>query len=396
MRLSCAALVAAVIAACSSGAAPPPSGASASAGTETPAPPTARAASPTPVPSPTPGATAPTIADPNVAIFSPTSGWRPTGTTLVISTTSASGATTLFALRIGAAGVVGAPTQLVTFVPGGWALRRDGGAAAIVVASGGMSRIAVWDARSGTVRWLTSSAPAASEFAPVWSADGSSLYVASSTGTINSTLVVVRADGTDRRAIAVPERFDGGTGLTPDGRGLVWSRVQAGGSVDILDLATGANRHLDDVASVMAWRDQQPRALLLAGGCCAGRPGGSLVLWDDVALTSRVVAARGVSGDPAFGSAAWDPSGTRIVAVRYTGESSARSLVLIDPTSGAPQPLARTEGAVQVMWLAEGIFFTRPATPNAVELLMLDPGGGQPVSIYQSYGGIGAMVVVRP
>ena len=399
MGLARTAIVAFLLSACSSASAPFTSP-SASPSISVTAAPTATVTPAVPTTTPSiaaasPPATPRPITDPNQAIFSAAAGWRATGTTLVVAGTAASGATTLVALPISPSGAVGAPTTLVSFVPDAWALRRDGSAAAIVVATPGRSRIAIWETSTGAIRWLTSSDQGPDQSAPVWSSDGASIYFMETTDTARK-MVALRADGTARREITIPDRFDGGVGLTPDGKGLVWSRGQAGGSVDILDLATGANRHLQDNASVAAWRDQQPRALLLVGGCCAGPPGASLELWDDVALTSRVIAARGPQSDAAFGTASWDPRGARFVAVRYAGTRSARSLAIIDPATGAVQDVARTEGATSVLWLDEGIVFTRPAIPNGADLLLIPAAGGEPTSIHQGFGGIGSLFVVRP
>src|SRR5438128_11819261 len=72
--------------------------------------------------------------------------------------------------------------------------------------------------------------------------------------------------------------------LTPDGRWLVWTRSQAGGSTDVLDLTTGENKSFDIAGTSVeiAWRAARPRALVMSGGCCAGLPGGELLLWDDI------------------------------------------------------------------------------------------------------------------
>jgi hypothetical protein len=85
-----------------------------------------------------------------------------------------SGDITLVAVPLGPRG--GAPTPLVSFVPDTWALRADGGALALTVWSGKGGRIAIWDLRSGTARWLTPDEPGTSVRTPVWSIDGASIY----------------------------------------------------------------------------------------------------------------------------------------------------------------------------------------------------------------------------
>lgn len=208
----------------------------------------------------------------------------------------------------------------------------------------------------------------------------------------------IGADGSGKKQIlATDARTGPPLGLTPDDRGLVWSRGQAGGSVEILDIATGVNRHLEDVAHVVSWRTRQPRALLMVGGCCAGQPGGSLVAWDDIAMTSRVVAERGQHGDPAWAGGAWDPTGTRIAAVRFDTTSPYEgTLVILDPETSAAQPIAGTQGAGGVRWLAEGIVFTvSHVRQPAAELMFLPTGGAAAISLYKADGLYG-IEVVRP
>ena len=60
------------------------------------------------------------------------------------------------------------------------------------------------------------------------------------------------------------------------------------------------------------------------------------------------------------------------------------------------QDVARTEGATSVLWLDEGIVFTRPAIPSGADLLLIPAAGGEPTSIHQGFGGIGSLFVVRP
>ena len=295
-----------------------------------------------------------------------------------------SGDITLVAVTIGSRGAVGAPTPIVSFTPDAWSLRPDGGALALSVWTGRSGRIAIWDVPSGAARWLTSDEGGASSGGAIWSRDGGSIYYVSQGADGKSGLFETRADGSGKKQIPGSEDFAGSLqGLTPDGRGLVWSRGQAGGSVEVLDIATGVSRHLENNARAQSWRNQQPRALLEVGGCCAGRPGGELVAFDDVALTSRVIAARGPAGDPAWGVAAWDLAGTRVAAVRFDSTSPYEgTLAIVDPQSGAVQAVPDTRGAANVLWLAEGIVFTRPLRIG-VEVMLLPGGAGPAVSVYQ-------------
>jgi hypothetical protein len=353
----------------------------------------------------TPQRTPAPIVDPAQAIFSPQAGWRPTGTTVIVAQTAASGATALFAIPLDRNGVPGPITNIVNFIPNSFALRRDAGALALSVSTvGGRARLAVWEAATGTSRWLLPDDPDTSEFSPLWSLDGSSIYYqAVGRDPANAGLFVVRADGTNRRRLGAPDRFGGPLELTPDGQGIVWSRGQAGGSVDIFDIATGTNRHLEDNAGALAWRAKQPRLVLRSGGCCAGRPGGALELWDDVGLTSRAISS---PGGPGFLGAAWDPSGTRIVAVQVDNVAPYEtSLVNVDPGSGALSTIEGTRTASGPIWVSAGVVFARlaiaanapPTAPRGVsEIALLPAGGGPPRSIYKPDTFLSLLTVVEP
>lgn len=396
MRNAIGVVIVVVISACSSSV-PPAATSAASSPTPTAitaatsAAPTAATASPT-------GRVLPPGITDLAQVFKPlASAWRPTGTTLVVARAIVSGDITLVAVPLGPRGATGAPIPIVSFVPDTWALRADGGALAVSVWTGHGARIVIWDVRSGGARWLTPDEPGKSDLSPLWSRDGTSIYYVSSGDDGKSLgMFQIGADGSGQRQIREAEGFGGSLeGLTPDGGGLVWSRTQAGGSVEILDLASGVNRHIADNARAQSWRSRQPRALVSVGGCCAGRPGGELVLWNDVAMTSRVVAVRGPAGDPAWGGGAWDPTGTRIAAGRYDSTSPYEAtLVVIDAESGALQPIPDTRGVANVLWLSEGIVFTRPLRIG-VEVMLLPDGGGPAVSVYQDAGLIQRIEVPR-
>ena len=382
MRNAIVVLITALITACSSSG--PPSATSA-VSSPTPTATTAASAASAATASPTGPVLPPGITD-LAQVFKPlASGWRPTGTTLLVARAMVSGDITLVAVPIGPRGSSGPPVPLVSFKPDTWALRADGGALAVTVWTGQRARIAIWDIRSGAARWLTPEESGMNESSPLWSEDGGLIYYASSSDDgRTAALFQIHSDGSARQHLRAAERSSGPRGLTPDGKGLVWDGGGAGGTVEILDLASGVNRHIENNARIQSWRAQQPRALLSVGGCCAGRPGGELVLWDDVALTSTVVAARGPSGDPAWGGAAWDPAGIRIAAVKFDSASPYEgSLLVIDTARGGlSTPIADSRGAANVLWLPEGIVFTRPLRIG-VEVMLLPGGAGPAVSVYQ-------------
>jgi len=389
MRFVIAALLALTITGCSAPAAVGP--------TTTPSPQRSpspsQAATATAIPSSSPFPTPTPITDVSQVFRPLTTGWRPTGPTLMFVTNEADGET-LVAVPFGPNGRRGEPTRLVNFSgQTAWDLRSDGGALAVAVGTASGVRIATWDVVSATGRWITLSEPAGSVSSPVWSKDGSSIFFGSDQGAVAR----VGADGQGISTIARPDRFGGLEGITPDGRGLIWSRGQAGGSAEILDIATGTNKHLDDVARIVSWRAQQPRVLLAVGGCCAGRPGGSLVALDDVSMTTRVIADRSPFGTIAFGGGAWDPTGTRVAAARYDETSPYdASLVIIDAATGTVQPISDVLGVGLVLWLDEGIVVTRTLARSATTDVALEPPrGGPSVELYRG-AGIGRLVVVRP
>jgi hypothetical protein len=396
MRFVIAALLALMLTGCSApgavGPSPQPS--------PQPSPMPSQAVTATAVPSPSPFPTPTPITD-LAQVFRPlTIGWRPTGPTLMF-VTNEQGLQTLIALPFGRDGSTGGPTRLVSFIaPDGWDLRPDGGALAVGVATAVGERIAVWDITAATSRWVTAAGPGALAYSPVWSTDGNSIFFFGTPGGTNTGAVRrIGADGQGLTTIAgpAPDRFGGLVGITPDGRGLIWSGGGEGGSAEILDIATGTNTHLDDNARVVSWRTQQPRILLMVGGCCAGRPAGSLVAFDDAAMTSRPIAPLGPNGNPAFGVGAWDPSGTRVAAWMY-GDPAASdaSLAIIDAGTGTIQPISDVLGIGTVVWVDEGIVVTRSHPRSATtDVVLVPPKGGPSVTVFGG-AGIGRVVVIRP
>jgi hypothetical protein len=394
-----------LICACSAPvAAPSPTSASAFASPSSSvpfsAPPSARSSS-TPLPSPTPFTTPPPITDLSQVFRPASNGWRPSGLTIIAPSSDDLGNTGLVGIAIGPGGSASAPISILSFTSGGWDIRPDGGALAVVVATDRGTRIATWNFGASLGAWVTSPDPAAPLSMPIWSKDGAWLYygmpgtaaATNYTGTVRR----VRPDGSGDALIATLERFGGLQELTPDGGGLIWSRIQEGGSAEILDLATGVNRHLADVAGVASIRARQPRILLTVGGCCAGYPGGSLELWNDVTLTSRTIVDRTNVPRVAWGTGAWDPTGTRLVVGRFDEASPYRaSLVTMDPETGAAQPIPGTIGAGRVLWLDEGIvFLVYPESGKEVQLMMLPASGGGPTSLYKGTN-MYRMVIIRP
>jgi len=286
----------------------------------------------------------------------------------------------------------------------GWQLRADGTLLAISFATApDTARLATWNLRTDAVEWLTPDEPGVNQSTPVWSADGALLYYASSRGTTDLGLWRIRTDGTQRTLVRRPDG-SGSTialqGLTPDGTGLVWSFVRAGGSANVLDLGSGTDRAFDDTTagSVVAWRTTRPRALVAVGGGAA-QPPGTLALWDDIAGTKKVLLGPDVAGSPdgVYG-ADFDPTGTRIVIAAYSriGAFEGSALNLIDPAGGGRTIIAGSEGAQQVLWFRAGIVFTRRSATGGTDVLIIQPSGGTAVTLYSDPGQIGKLTFVSP
>ena len=325
-------------------------------------------------------------------------GWRPAGRTLVIS--SVDGArVTLSAVSI-------APgAEPVSFLEltetAGWQLRSDGGAlvAAFTNGSYSSSRIATVDLPTGAARWVTPDDAAVFDVSPVWSADAKAIYYAEQS-TIpaqytDQGIFRISVDGSERTQVYGPDRY-GGTLVraSPGGGWLVWTRGQAGGSTDVLNLATGANKTFEIAGSSgeIAWRTGRPRALVMSRGCCAGLPVGELLLWDDATGATTRLIGNDAAPYVFAGSADWDPSGSRIAAGvrdRTALERSSRTapfLVAIFDASGAYRGLVPGAQGDVLAWVPEGILLRggSSSADNAVEFTLISESGGTSRLVYRT------------
>ena len=365
--------------------------------------PTASVALPSPSPAPTvtqaPGATKSPFPprDDLAARLHPIApaGWRPAGPTLILAQQARLDGTTLVAVPITTPPATAVP--LVDFSRGTYQLRSDAGALAVALQTAPTSgRIATWDLQTGATRWVTPDEEFVVVNGPVWSADGKVIYYGATqmrpapTFFADLGLYRINADGTGRTRIHGP---DGNGGqpqrLTPDGRGLVWERTQAGGSAEVLDLATGGNTTFtkSEGATSLAWRSARPRALVVTGVCCAGPPGGNgtLHLWDDLAGTERILLDRNSTPPVAAGSADWDPTGTKIAVSVYdrsNGFPDTASIEILDPVSGARRAVPGTTGASSVRWLQAGIVYS--TDQRTAELFLVSVDGSTRVSLYKA------------
>jgi hypothetical protein len=369
-----------------SNASPSPAAISALPSASLTAPPSAPPVSSAPAPASSQPADLASLLHPLVA------SWQPAGPFLVVEHSDPRGTTVL------AVALAGGATPLVTLaglVQLGYDLRDDGSVmAAALMTTARTSRIAIWDLATGTTRWLTEDEPGVQHSTPVWSEDGAFVYYAAhmySAQTNTSTdlgIFRIRSDGTGKTRVRAPEENGAQLrGVTPDGRGLVWDRIRAGGAVEVLDLVSGQNRSFDETttATLLSWRRAQPRALVMVGGCCAGRPGGSLALWNDATGSSKILIGAASTPPIRVLSASWEPRGARFAAaiiesptIDYFGTIS-----IFDSDGRRLAALAGTDGTRQVLWLPMGIVFVRPRDTGGTEIMIVPESGGQPSRIFE-------------
>ncbi|HKC92041.1 MAG TPA: hypothetical protein VKE23_12030 [Candidatus Limnocylindria bacterium] len=331
--------------------------------------------------------------------------WRPTGTTLLFEYPNGPAGTVLYGVPFSGPAVAVPIADLGTH--NGWEVRPDGSSLVIsLVIDRGTARIATLDLRGGSARWVTPDEPGVIPISPVWSPDGGLIYYSASTaGAISTDLGLFRVglDGSARTRVRPPD----GTGIslrhvTPDGDGVVFEHVRAGGSTDVLDLATGMTRTFNDneASGDASWRIPSPRALVITGVCCAGPPGGNgtLWLWDDVSGSRQLVLGPGGTPPVAVDGADWNPSGTRIVASVYDrskGTRSESSLVTVDPKGGAPTPIAETANGRVLRWISDGIVFVRMTAQGGTDVLLV-PAAGRPQLVYSDPRVLGRLTLVTP
>lgn len=366
-------------------------------------------ASPTPlvVPSPAPSVTlvptpspGPPLTDLGGLLRSLTTGWEPKGETAVLQQPGGLDASILIAVPIDGSSPSG--SQLLAFgQSAGWDVRPDGSGFAIALLTGpASSRIATWDPRTGISRWVTSDEPGVLQTTPVWSADGRSIYYSALRSAEDLGIFRIGAAGGGRVRIREPEGNGAELrGLTPDGRGLVWSRVQAGGSAEILDVVTGVNRAFDPTGDgeLAGWRAQQPRALVITGNCCVQSGRGTLWVWDDVAGSRRAIYGSDLTPQEGVGSADWDPKGERIVVSVFDTTISrdvSGPLVIMDENASGRTAIAGSEGATGVRWMNAGILYIK-GTPTAGAELWLTSPGGPPGMIFRG-GYLASWKIVAP
>ena len=108
----------------------------------------------------------------------------------------------------------------------------------------------------------------------------------------------------------------------------------------------------------------------MSGGCCAGRPGGQLILWDDISGESHEIIGSNAAPLVFTGAADWDPTGTLIAAAVFERTMVPRSVLdgpvfiaLFDSTGTLKSKVAGSEGFYVAAWLAGGILVRR-STPG--------------------------------
>ena len=264
-------------------------------------------------------------------------------------------------------------------------MRPDGGALAAVVGGG----LALWEA-NGTVRWIVPPDTAIGSGNPAWAHDGSHVYFGrfrrGAAGDVGEDLGVfrVRPDGSGLAKIAggqpagqLPPSISIPRMVTKQNI-LIWARAYEGGSVEILDLATGRQRTYEgSVADVAAWRDTQPRALIQH---CSNTGCRGLVLWNDETGAKQQL----LSDDTQVHGADYAPTGGRIVVARRTTEWG---LDIIDGATTVR--IAGSANAQWPRWVDPGIAYLWGPTDNgigviATEIRIIAAAGGSPRTLYRT------------
>jgi hypothetical protein len=348
--------------------------------------------------------------------------WRPTGP-LALVEERVGDHVLLWAVPISAGpGSVpgGANVQLaeITGMAQGWSVAPDGSVFVFALASrdgaGSETRLALWDAANGTLRWLTplddpGPVDGTNLSFPTFSADSREVFFvraryAQGVGSSDLGIWRIGTDGTGLAQVRPPAAGMLGThlhGVTPDGRGLVWGRQGLeGATVVVLDRSTRAERELGCcLARIEAWRDERPRALVTRHG--GDVSSASLILWDDLAPSSE----RLLYGPNAIvWGADWDPRSEGVVAA-VGAEFGKQQLVIFNQAGIALETLSQTIGAARPRWEPEGIVYeqwlprdsgARRLVTEPREIRVIDSGGGDPQTLLSGRGSVRLVAVVRP
>jgi TolB protein len=156
---------------------------------------------------------------------------------------------------------------------------------------------------------------AKTEVAPAWSPDGSLLAYET-----DSSLELVRPDGSDRRVLVADDGLGDGFTWSPNGRSIVF--VSSTG-ISVVDVGTGAQRVLNEVedTSDPTWSPGGGRIAFLAD-------------YDNVVvMNADGSGVHTVAESAATKALAWSPDGTRLAFAEY-GLEDAGGIVVVDATSG--------------------------------------------------------------
>jgi hypothetical protein len=365
---------------------------------------------PSPTTSPVP------TSDPTVAKYLKplVSNWQPAETTVIatLATQPPGAGFTLVAVPASGGSAKSLITDLSSPDNGNWDVRRDGSALVVAVTVGpATSRLAMWDMRSGVVRWITAEDTGVDTRFPRWSSDGAFVYFGrvrwSDTSSPDLGLFRVTADGSNILRIHEPllGAFGDPQAATNDGVLLWWKKYAGteGASLEALDLASGRERSSGACMLLESWRSTQPRALVQGGVCAVGPPLFNLVLWNDVSGEMRQLTGplteQSLGGD-------WDLTGTRIVAaVRPLTGTNPFALVTMDATGGSRVRLQGTENGRDPVWLAAGttyVWSNAEYRENSVsfgppyEVRLIAPSGGTSRTLYRTEDEIVGIRFVKP
>lgn len=299
------------------------------------------------------------------AFVQPLTSWRPDGPSVIVAEgerrsriyvdpAGQSEALTAVSLRDGKA------TRLVAFKYGiGWDWRADGSAFVVAVTTdcGRTARVALWVASSGEVRWLTPMAEGVVRDRPLWSADGTYVYFHEHAPSASTGLGRVTADGTQ---LGIVDPSPGGVPYlipiaAPTAGVVIVAKCYEPCAFTALDTATW-KEHGTFAGALLSWRTSaSPHALVvpcLANPYCANVSG--LRLWDDG--TSALTTVLDDSLEVIY--AAWDPSGSRIVAAMHAARSKEPYVLQTMNADGSARArIAGTEDALEPRWSREGVVY---------------------------------------
>ncbi|HEX3317346.1 MAG TPA: hypothetical protein VHR88_04965 [Solirubrobacteraceae bacterium] len=192
------------------------------------------------------------------------------------------------------------------------------------------------------------------EVAPAWSPDGAALAVSSGSfaprGPSTFSIVVMRADGTDRTQLTADRALDFDPAWSPDGTKIAYSSDASGVRGIWVIASTGATPQQlttgpDD--GTPAW---SPDGTRIAFTRTTGNDGRIYVMGADGSNPHAVLEEPGDDEDPE-----WSPDGIHIAYTHYDDNSSTADVWTMGADGSEPEPLAQSKyNETQPAWSPDG------------------------------------------